>query len=288
MLHLRPASACCKRFVAPERIVKNSTVSQEGRKLANSVGFRDGSASVHTGCTMMLTELRSLLDHVAAGATAGDYTKSIMDENILGKPTRAARQETARRLQALYGLDPHYPLFRLLRRFWAANPESRPMLAFLVAAARDSLLRETTLLVQEIPLGQLVSPGEIAKSLEEKYPQRFSTTTRLSTARNLASSWSQAGYLKGRAKKSRTRPQIPPGVVAFALLIGYLCGLRGSLLLDCIGTRLLDCTMNTVMDLAMEASQQGWLRFKASGSVIEISFPGLLTVAGEKAAYESN
>jgi hypothetical protein len=46
--------------------------------------------------------------------------------------------------------------------------------------------------------------------------------------------------------------------------------------------------MNTVTNLAMEASQQGWLRFKESGSVIEISFPGLLTVAGEKAAYEPN
>ena len=264
------------------------TVSQEGRKLADSVGFRNGSASVHTGRTMMLAELGSLLDHVAAGATAGDYTKSIMDENILGKPTRAARQETARRLQALYGLDPHCTLFRLLRHFWAANPESRPMLAFLVAAARDPLLRETTPLVQEIPLGQLVPSGEIAKGLAEKYPQRFSTTTQLSTARNLASSWSQAGYLKGRAKKIRTRPHITPGVVAFALLLGYLRGLRGSLLLDCIWTRLLDCTMNTVTDLAMEASKQGWLRFKASGSVIEISFPGLLTAAGEKTAYESN
>lgn len=262
-------------------------VSQEGRKLANSVGFRNGSASVHTGRTMMLAELRSLLDHVTAGATAGDYTKSIMDENILGKPTRAARQETARRLQALYGLDPQYPLFRLLRHFWAANPESRPMLAFLVAAARDPLLRETTPLVQEIPLGQLVPSGEIAKGLAEKYPQRFSITTQLSTARNLASSWSQAGYLKGRAKKIRMRPRITPSVVAFALLIGYLRGLRGSLLLDCVWTRLLDCTMNTVTDLAMEASKQGWLRFKASGSVIEISFPGVLTGLGEKPVYES-
>src|SRR5262249_2025324 len=109
-----------------------------------------------------------------------------------------------------------------------------------------------------------------------------------STARNLASSWSQAGYLKGRAKKIRTQPHITPGVVAFALLIGYLCGLRGSLLFDCIWMRLLDRTINTVMDLTMEASKQGWLRFKAAGSIIEISFPGLLTAVGEKTVYESH
>jgi hypothetical protein len=61
---------------------------------------------------MMLAELRILLDHVATGAAAGDYTESIMDENILGKPTRGARQKTAQRLRELYGVDPPCPLFR--------------------------------------------------------------------------------------------------------------------------------------------------------------------------------
>lgn len=237
---------------------------------------------------MMLAELRILLDHVAAGAAAGDYTEAILDENILGKPTRAARQATAGRLRELYGIDPHCTLFRLLRHFWTVDTNSQPMLAFLVAAARDPLLRETTLIVQEIPLGQSVSSTEIAERLVEKYPQRFSPITQLATAQRLASSWSQAGYLKGRAKKIRTRPYVTPVVVACALLLGYLCGLRGSLLLDCIWTRLLDCSISELTDRATEASKQGWLSFKASGAVIEISFPGLLTPAEEKAAYESN
>jgi hypothetical protein len=162
------------------------------------------------------------------------------------------------------------------------------MLAFLVAAARDPLLRETTPIVQEIPLDQAVSSTEIAKRLAEKYPQRFSPTTQLSTAQNLASSWSQAGYLKGRAKKIRTRPYITPVAATFALLLGYLCGLRGSLLLDCVWTRLLDCSISELTGLATEASKQGWLSFKASGSVIEISFPGLLKLSEEKAANDQN
>jgi hypothetical protein len=167
---------------------------------------------VHTGRTM-LAELRSLLDHVAAGATAADYTKSIMDENILGKPTRAARQETARRLQALYGLDPHCTLLRLLRHFWAASPGSRPMLAFLVAAALDSLLREMTSFVPGIPLGPPVSSVEIEKELAAKYSQRFSTTTLLSTARNLASTWSRLVRVSLAAPVSRSVGpcfQLPP------------------------------------------------------------------------------
>ena len=31
------------------------------------------------------------------------------------------------------------------------------------------------------------------------------------------------------------------------------------------------------MDLASEASKQGWLTYKAAGAVVEITFPGLLT-----------
>ncbi len=235
----------------------------------------------------MLAELRLLLEHVAVSASVHDYIRSIVDENVLGKPTRTSRQETMQRLRDLYGVDPSCTLFRLLRHFWAATPESRPMLAFLVACARDPLLRDMTPFIQVIPLGQLVVSTDIVQELAAKYPQRFSMTTLLSTARNLASTWSQAGYLHGRTKKVRTQPQVSPGVTAFALLIGYLAGLRGPLLLDCIWTRLLDCTMNKVVDLATEASKQGWLSFKASGSVIEISFPGVLMGLGEKSVDES-
>jgi hypothetical protein len=262
-------------------------VSVQGIKLTEIFGFRDGTASVHTGRTMMLTELRLLLDHVAVSASVHDYVTSIVEENVLGKPTRAARQQTMQRLRDLYGVDPACTLFRLLRQFWSAAPESRPMLAFLVASARDSLLRDMTPFIQTIPLGQLVISTAIVQELATKYPQRFSTSTLLSTARNLASTWSQAGYLHGRSNKVRTQPQISPGVTAFALLIGYLAGLRGSLLLDSIWTRLLDCTMNKVVELATEASKQGWLNFKASGSVIEISFPGVLTELGGKSVHES-
>lgn len=227
----------------------------------------------------MLRELRILLEHVGSDAAVRDYTEAIMEGNVLGKPTRVTRHKTAKRLRELYGVDPHCTLFRLLRHFWTADTNSQPMLAFLVATARDPLLRETTPIVQEIPLGQAVSSTEIAERLAEKYPQRFSPTTQLSTAQNLASSWSQAGYLKGRAKKIRTRPYVTPVGATFALLLGYLCGVRGSLLLDCIWTRLLDCSISELTDLATEASKQGWLSFKASGSVVEISFPGLLTPA---------
>lgn len=129
---------------------------------------------------------------------------------------------------------------------------------------------------------------EIAKHLNEKYPKRFQASTALATAQRLASSWKQAGYLIGKVRKKRSRPAVTPVVAAFAVLLGYLGGFRGKLLLDTIWTRLLDRTPAELTDLVGEASRHGWLTYKAAGSVVEITFPGLLRPQEEKAAYEQD
>jgi hypothetical protein len=67
--------------------------------------------SVHTSRTKMLEELRLLLNRVDAAAPASDYVAAMMDDNVLGKPTRSTRQRTAKRLIELYALDPHCTLF---------------------------------------------------------------------------------------------------------------------------------------------------------------------------------
>jgi hypothetical protein len=250
------------------------------------LGFRDGAASVHTSRTMMLEELSLLLGRVRSDAPAAAYVSVIVEENVLAKPTQTTRQRTAKRLRELYALDPGCALFRLLRHFWDTDPASKPMLAFLAAAARDPLLRETTPFVQDVPPGDPVTPEQIAAHLNEKYPKRFQASTALATAQRLASSLGQAGYLRGRAKKTRSRPQVTPIVAAFALILGYLCGLRGKLLLGSSWTGLLDRSPAEVAELAAEASKQGWLTFKAAGAVVEITFPGLLKPHEEKAAHD--
>jgi hypothetical protein len=253
-----------------------------------SLGFRDGATSVHTSRTMMLEELSLVLGKVAADAKADAYLAGIVEENALGKPTQTTRQRTAKRLVELYALDPSCTVFRLLRHFWAADQAGRPMLAFLAAVARDPLLRQMTPFVQAVPLGEPVTPDQIAKHLSEKFPGRFQASTALATAQRLASSWAQAGYLQGKVKKKRSRPQVTPAVLAFALVLGYLCGMRGKLLLDSSWTRLLDRSPAEVTELATEASKQGWLTFKAAGAVVEITFPGLLKPHEEKAAHDQD
>jgi hypothetical protein len=255
-------------------------------KLPESLGFREGTSSVHTSRTMMLSELSLVLEHVGPKAKPDEYLAAVVEQNVLGKPTQTTRKRTAQRLVELYALDHTRPVFRLLRQFWAADASARPLLAYLAAAARDPLLRESTPFVVAIPVGAGVTPTQISEHLTEKYPKRFQASTGLATAQRLASSWTQAGYLTGKVNKKRTRPVVTPVVVTFALLLGYLCGLRGKMLLDTVWTRLLDRTPAEISDLATEASRQGWMNYKAAGSVVEITFPGLLAPHEEKASHE--
>ncbi len=236
----------------------------------------------------MTSELSLVLDGLPGDSVAARYRQAIIDENLLGKATRSTRLKAARHLTNLYALDPSKTVFRLLRHFWAADQTGKPMLAYLAASARDRLLRECSEIVLGVPRGQTLDAFTISEALSERYPARFRATTQHSTAQNLASSWTQAGYLTGKVNKCRSRPNVSPPVATYALALAYLCGLRGKLLLESFWARLLDRTPAELMDLAVEASRQGWLRLKAAGSVVEITFPGLLKPAEERLAHEPN
>lgn len=244
-------------------------------------GYRDGPSSVHTSRTMMLAELQALLDAVPATAGPAEHRAAILDHNLLSKPTRATRHRTAQRLEELYVLDPANEPFHVFRMLWDHGPHGRPLLAFLLAAWRDPLLRQSTPFLLKMLPGQSLSPANTSEYLEHSYPHRFGDKTRLSVAQNLASSWTQAGYLVGKIKKQRVRADATPITTAYALYLAFCRGARGSLLLDSPWARLLDRTGHEVVELAIEASRQGWLLYKSSGSVTEITFPHWKVAARE-------
>jgi hypothetical protein len=235
---------------------------------------------------MMSAELGLLLGGLPPDATAARYRRAIVDENLLGKATRSTRMKTAEYLTNLYALDPACAVFRLLRHFWGVDQAGRPMLAYLAASTRDVLLRDCSDIILSVPQGQNHGATAIAQSLSDRYPARFRPSTLQATAQRLASSWTQAGYLTGKVAKRRSRPTVTPQVATYALVLGYLAGLRGGMLLESSWARLLDRSPAEVTELAMEASKRGWLRFKAAGPVVEVTFPGLLTSAEERLAHE--
>lgn len=258
-------------------------------KLGTEFGFKAGASGAHTARTMMLADLTALLAAVKnKDAKRDDFNRLIVEENVLGKRTTSNRWLTARHLADLYALDPGVTVFRLLRFFWEADPPSRPMLALLCAQARDALLRRSATKVLETKPAETLTTDDFVNFFDRELPGRFSESMTRSLAQNVASSWAQAGFFKGKVSKVRIRPVVTPAVAAYALALGYLCGLHGQLLLESDWARLLDVQRDQVIRLAQEASKRGWLDFKGAGNVFEINFRQLFTPTEIKASHGPN
>lgn len=233
-------------------------------------GFRFGEKGTHTSRTLMLTELAELLAAVSADARREAYVTAIVDENVLGKQTLSSRRITAQRLRELYGLEARLPVFRVLRRLWPIDPAGRPLLALLVALARDPLLRSTVPVVLTLPPGAELVRTSYLDALRQAVGSRLNEAVLDKVARNAASSWSQSGHLKGRVRKIRQRVAPTPGSLALALWLGTREGLAGKALLESRWARVLDRTGAELLPVALAAKQQGLVHARAGGGVVEI------------------
>jgi hypothetical protein len=251
-------------------------------------GFKTGVSGAHTARTMMLADLTTLLAAAPKDAKREEFNRLIVEENVLGKRTTSNRWLSTRHLVDLYGLDQGVTVFRLLRFFWDADAPSRPMLALLCAQARDALLRLSAKMVLATKPGETLTTDDFVNFFNRELPGRFSESMTRSLSQNIAASWAQAGFFKGKVNKVRTRPVVTPAVAAYALALGYLCGLHGQLLIESDWARLLDVTRDQVIRLAQEASKRGWLDFKGAGNVFEITFRQFLTPMEIKASHGPN
>jgi len=227
---------------------------------------------------MMLYELKLLLDYVdSPAAPRKQYIESIVGDNCLKKSSVSNRRISARHLSELYGLDPSIAIFRALRYFWERDEESRPYLALLCSCARDSLLHHTMSKIIELSQGYLVTREVTEQWVEELAPGRFSQVTRSSIAKNINSTWTQAGHLSGKVEKFRTISSPAVGAVVYALFLAYVSGDRGVAMLQSTYVKALDCSTQEVLERAFEASQRGWISLKRIANVIDISFSNLLS-----------
>lgn len=251
------------------------TVSRENLE---SFGFYLMRGGAHTSRTMMLGELTDLLDRIPKeDARPEEYRYAIETENCLNKRSHTTRSLTYKHLVELYALNPNVPIFRALRYFWERDSDGRPLLALLCAYARDPILRIATPLVINRREGERVSREALENYIAEREPERFSQATLKSTAQNINASFTQSGHLRGGRLKVRASAEPSAGSGAYALLLGYLRGGRGTLLLESEFTQLLDCTSARLMDLASDASRRGWMNLRSIGDVMEVTFPNLLS-----------
>ena len=239
-------------------------------------GFRAGEKGTHTSRTIMLEELFLLLDSVPRDAFREHYANAVVVENCLGKKTVSNRKISLQHLRELYALDPRVELFRALRELWRAHRSSGALLALLLSLARDPLLRTTATAVLSTPIGHEFARQPMTDAIAGATGDRLSRDTVDKVVRNASSSWTQSGHLRGRARKTRQQVQATPAAVTYALLIGFATGRRGGLLFETPWCRVLDNDFNQLIELAVAAKRLGLLDLKQSGSIIDVSFPGIL------------
>jgi len=80
----------------------------------NSLGFSSASIGGHSARSMMFLEMLALVHAMPFTVAKDDFTKSIIEENVLEKPTLSSRKKSLRHLMELYGMDPSKALFRVL------------------------------------------------------------------------------------------------------------------------------------------------------------------------------
>ena len=216
------------------------------------LGVRTQHCGVHTARTMMLQELSQLLEALPeAERGVAAFRHAIEGNNVLNKRSMKSRELTRRHLADLYGLDPALLVFRGLCHFWDRDEPGRPLIALSASIARDALLA--------------------------RHPGRFSPATLRSVAQNINSTFTQSGHLAGRVKKVRQQAQPTCGSVAYALLLGFASGIRGSELFRSPFMQVQDAPQERAIELAEAAARKGWIGFKRVGDVMEAAFPRIVT-----------
>lgn len=231
-------------------------------------GLHEDGGSVHLSRTLMFEDLSSVMNALTRNPAA-DVRRLIVDENLLGKPTGSTRRISYLKLERLYGLSARPPLFRLFQNLWVPSG-SRPLLASLVAQARDPVFRDSWALIRRLPAGQALGASEVEAFLAASYGDRLAPATRRSASRSLRSSWTQCGYLVGHAEKVRVRPSPDAEVLTLALWLAGVLGAQDQRLFDSPWLERLELDAAGLEKLLRRASQKGYVSYRNAGGVVEL------------------
>ena len=114
-------------------------------------------------------------------------------------------------------------------------------------------------------------------ALSDAVDDRLNESTLDKVVRNASSSWTQSGHMQGRGRKTRRRVQPAPAAATYALLLGFAVGSRGRFLFETPWAAMLDAGPDELIDFAVDARRHGLLDLKQSGSIMDVSFPQIIT-----------
>ena len=247
---------------------------------AITFGGSNTYSGVSTSRTLMLRELTSLFATVPAASSIDDYKYAIITQNVLLKPSAVTRSKTYSYLRDRFGLNPDIPIFSSLRLLWERDPAGQPLMALLVAAFRDPVLRSTIpLVIQRSPYQPILSP-EFAEQINLAFPGKLRDKTLKSTGENTTSTYKQSGHLSGKSHCIRQRVTPTPGSTTLAFLLASLNGSGGTALFDTEWVQILDSPNESLLAEARIAASRGWLEYRHAGDVLEITFRQLKSAVG--------
>jgi len=236
-----------------------------------AIGAVNSLIGTLTSRTLMFAELEVLL----TADTSGDletHRQLVVDENVCAKNSSSTRLKTFRHLRELYALDENVPLFRIWKQLWSAAPAERPLLALVLAATREPLLRATAPVIINALPGAIITPGDLETAVETVLPGNYRAATQARLGRNCASAWAQSGHLSGKLTKRRAKAIAGPATVSLALLLGYLGEARGLALFETLWVQLLDIGSVQIDQFAFAASSRGWIDYRRIGDVVDVGF----------------
>jgi hypothetical protein len=208
------------------------------------------------------------------------YNQALID-NVTGKKSADGVKQTANFLNKMYSFDLNNPLFVALKYFWAiTDSNEKAMITFVYAVFQDYLLSESIDVVNKTEVGSKTTVDSFEENVEKYHPNKYSSVTRHSIGKNLASSWKQAGFITGKTKNIRTKPIISYRVACFAFLLAYLKGERGDFIWSSIGVSALCLHQSQLRELAIECAKKDLMQYQYAGSVTSISFTNLLNKIG--------
>lgn len=206
---------------------------------------------------------------------SGDYEHAL-SANVIGKRSAANLKYTNGHLLKLYHFNAKSPHFNAFAYFWnLTNKSEKQLIAFLFALKSDDLLRQSIEEIQAVEVGKPISPKNIAEGIISRLPNRYSAKTVRSASQNLLSSWKQAGFVLGKVKCRRAKPEITRNVVAFAALLAFLDDLRGNFILQSPYFKALNLPEGELRRLLAEAAQYDLLTYQSAGNITSIHFPHL-------------
>ncbi len=230
--------------------------------------------TVHTSRTIMFLELEKVMNF---SIEKDNYIES-MQNNVFGKKSQDGIKKTSGFLSQLYQFNLTLNKFKAFRFFWSiADENEKVILSFVFAVSNDYLLQENISVLSNYKLGVKVELERIVDNIEKYHPNRYTKVTGHSIAKNIASSWKQAGFITGKVKNIRSEPIITYRVVAFAMLLAYLDGIRGDFIFHHNTLLALCLSESKIRELSIEASKRDLMQYQYAGNITSISFDNLLT-----------